>query len=91
VSLADIEVRPPCQLYPRKRTFVSASGMSALCQKRTPAPQQKSVLFDHFVRRGQQRWRYREAERLGRFHINDQLKFSGLLRRAPVRGDHFPH
>jgi len=30
-----------CPLYPQKRTFVAATGTSALCQKRTRAPQQK--------------------------------------------------
>jgi hypothetical protein len=30
----------PCPLYPQKRTFVTATGMSALCQKRTHALQQ---------------------------------------------------
>jgi hypothetical protein len=30
----------PCPLYPRKRTLLSVTGMSALCQKRTRAPQQ---------------------------------------------------
>jgi hypothetical protein len=34
--------KPPnqCPLYPRKRTLRSATGMSALCQQRTHAPQQ---------------------------------------------------
>ena len=32
-----------CPLYPRKRTSSDTSGMSALCQKRTNAPQQNDV------------------------------------------------
>src|SRR6516162_1687792 len=31
-----------CPLYPQKQTFVAATGMSALCQKRTYAVQQKA-------------------------------------------------
>jgi hypothetical protein len=30
----------PCPLYPQKQTLVEGVGMSALCQKRTHAPQQ---------------------------------------------------
>jgi hypothetical protein len=36
-----------CLLYPRKRTFANAIGMSAKCQKRT-----SRLLFDHFVGAG---------------------------------------
>src|SRR5215813_2016971 len=44
-------------LYPRKRTKSRHVGMSALCQKRTNAPQQKISLFDHLVGAGEQcRW-----------------------------------
>ena len=41
-----LRLRP---LYPRKRTLVCVAAMSALCQKRTFASQQKAVLFDHLV------------------------------------------
>jgi hypothetical protein len=34
-----------CPLYPRKRTSLSMTGMSALCHKRTHAVQQKRGLF----------------------------------------------
>jgi hypothetical protein len=37
-----------CPLYPQKRTLEDITSMSALCQKRTHAPQQKG-LFDHLV------------------------------------------
>ena len=39
----------PRDVRPRKRTFNSAAGMSALGQKRTHAPKQKGSLFDHLV------------------------------------------
>jgi len=39
-----------CPLYPRKRTKSRPLGMSALCQKRTNAPQQ-NFLFDHRAER----------------------------------------
>jgi hypothetical protein len=49
-SLADIEAPPTrCPLYPQKQTSFSALAMSALCQKRTHALQQKGLLFDHLV------------------------------------------
>jgi hypothetical protein len=32
------QLGPQCPLYPQKRTLVERSGMSALCQKRTPRP-----------------------------------------------------
>jgi hypothetical protein len=38
-----------CPLFPRKRTLLGDSWMSALCQKRTRAPQQKRFLFAHLV------------------------------------------
>src|SRR5262249_17297666 len=40
-------IAPLCPLYPRNRTFNRTTGMSALCQKRTHAPQQRPSLFDH--------------------------------------------
>src|SRR6516162_4324652 len=40
-----------CPLYPQKRTLVERIGMSAKCQKRTHAVQQKG-LFDHLVSAG---------------------------------------
>jgi hypothetical protein len=39
--------------------------------KRLNAPQQLPVLFDRLVGAQQQRFRYREAERLGGFEIDD--------------------
>src|SRR5262249_11379750 len=43
-----------CPLYPAKRTNSRRLVMSALCQKRTPAPQQNAPLFDHLVGVGEQ-------------------------------------
>jgi hypothetical protein len=42
-------LKPPCLLYPRKRTLVSAIEMSALCQKQTKCAAAKWALFDHLV------------------------------------------
>src|SRR5262249_40413067 len=61
-------------------------GMSALCQKRTHAVQQKS-LFDHLIRARKERRRYCETERLRGLEIDGQLipgrrlnrKVGGLL------------
>jgi hypothetical protein len=36
-------LKSQCPLFPRKRTLLSATWMSALCQKRTHAPQQRIV------------------------------------------------
>jgi hypothetical protein len=44
-----------CPLRPRERTSSDTTGISALCQKRTNAPQQKVSLFDHFVGEGEDR------------------------------------
>jgi hypothetical protein len=38
-----------CPLYTSKRTSGERIGMSAKCQIRTHAPQQKASLFDHLV------------------------------------------
>src|SRR5262249_44411204 len=42
-------VPPRCPLYPQKQTSELSRVMSALCQKRTHAPQQFSSLFGHRV------------------------------------------
>src|SRR5262249_30111621 len=66
----------PCLLYPRKRICAVHSPMSALGQKRT-----WSALFDHLISAGEQRRRYGEVQRFGRFQIDDQIDFCGLLDR----------
>jgi hypothetical protein len=38
-----------CPLLPESGQVADRLGMSALCQKRTYAPQQKAVLLDHLV------------------------------------------
>jgi hypothetical protein len=48
-------------LYPRKRTLIGISSMSALCQYRTHAPQQTVFLFDYLVGAGEQRLRDAET------------------------------
>jgi hypothetical protein len=56
-----------CPLCPRKRTLDDGVGMSAMCRKRTPAPQQRTSLFDHFVSaREQLRWHVEAEYSIGR-------------------------
>jgi len=38
-----------CPLYPKMQTFVAATGMSALCQKRTFCAAAELALFDQNV------------------------------------------
>jgi hypothetical protein len=52
-------------LFPRKRTSIRDLAMSHSCQEATYAPQQTASLFDQLVGAQQERFRDREAERLG--------------------------
>src|SRR5262245_11922856 len=66
---------------PPKADMSDRTGRSALCQKRTNAPQQKHPLFDHLVGAGEQgRWHV-EAERLSGLEIHDEFEFRGLFDR----------
>jgi len=67
-----------CPLRPA--ADITAQLLTAgLCHNRTNAVQQKSPLFDHLVGAAEQRERDGKAERLGGFHIDNQLDFRGLL------------
>ena len=59
-----------CPLYPQKRTFTGAVGMSALCQKRTS-------LLDHLISEEQEGFAYRKTESSGRFEIDGELELIG--------------
>src|SRR6516164_1435669 len=50
VKIRHLRYKASCPLYPRKRTLELSRGMSALCQKRTRAVQQKNTATDFYVR-----------------------------------------
>jgi hypothetical protein len=54
-------------------------AMSALCQKRTSCTLAKITLLDHLVSGDEQSLRHRDAERLGRFEVDEQFDFRELL------------
>jgi hypothetical protein len=71
-------VSASCPLFCRKRTLVQRSAMSALCHKRTDAPQQNAVSFDHFVGGHLHEQRYRKAKCPCGFEIDSKVKFRRL-------------
>ena len=53
--------------------------MSAVCQKQTFCAAAKITLLDHLVSGDEQSLRHRDAERLGRFEVDEQFDFRELL------------
>ena len=68
-----------CPLPPKSGQTAVRLGKSALCQQRTHALQQTSLLFDHLVGAGEQRGWHGEAERLCGLEIDHQFEFGRLL------------
>src|SRR5437763_5673740 len=70
-----------CPLYPSKQTSAEHIGISALCHKKTHAPQQNRFLFDDFISRYQQVLWERNTESLSGLQVYHQLEFCRLLNR----------
>src|SRR6516165_3842614 len=67
-----------CPVFPQKRTLVPCSTMSALCQKRTHALQQKRLLFDHLVGGRDQRGRHSKAETAWRIEVPPNKGYASI-------------
>src|SRR6516225_3997065 len=67
-----------CPPYLQKRTSAERIGMSVKCQKQTPAPQQRTHLFDHVVGDSEERRRDGHAEHGGGLIVDDQLELVRL-------------
>jgi hypothetical protein len=55
----------------RLQTPIIHFATTEKCHEETHAPQQLLALFDHLLGAQYERFRYREAERLGGFAIDD--------------------
>jgi hypothetical protein len=64
---------PRCPLYPQKRTSVECPGMSALCQKRTHALQQKAPSRIEFWVRSPAQARSAPSSRPARRRVLDAI------------------
>src|SRR5262249_20756225 len=74
VSSAHHPVTLQCPLYHQKRTKSDTAGMSALCHKRTHAPQQTASLFDLLVGEQQERLGDGQPHRLRGLEVDHQLE-----------------
>jgi hypothetical protein len=68
---SSVRARAARPFYPQEQISSACPGMSIKCHEETHAPQQLPALFDRLVGAQQERFRYREAERLGGFEIDD--------------------
>src|SRR5262249_49135988 len=69
------------EAYIATQTIVTATGMSALCQKWTHTVQQFRPLFDHLVGNSHHTRRNCKAQRLGRLEVDHKSVPRGLLER----------
>jgi hypothetical protein len=66
-----------------RNNSLAAAAQQRAAQRRAPASRSAGSgggpLLDYLVRPRQQRWRDREAERLGGFEVDDELELRRLL------------
>src|SRR6266511_3519587 len=69
----------------RRNHTLRITSLSTFLHNQDPQLTLSEPLLDHLVGAAEQRERHREAERLGRLHVDDQLDFRGLLDRQVSR------
>ena len=73
------------QTAPSRRRRATLTAMRRPPRPSSAANSERPRLLDHLVRRGQQRFRDGEAERLGGLEVDDKLDFYHLLHRQIAR------